>query len=259
MAGGLTLGSIQFTQREIPDTINFGGKQKLAIHRNIGGTRVIDAMGPDPAPIKWAGKFYGTNAASRARSCDELRKAGMQVRLSWGSFSYQVVVSNFHAVYKHEWEIRYQIEVEVVTDGQATQFTPTLTQAVTNDLSSITAISSANPSIPALPGSSTITPAMTTALGTATSTMNTVVGSGSLDNLSLPQLQSIISAFQVAFAAFTTIAPTGINLDAATGASTLDGITSFTNEAGLVAAESDVQLAQFYLGRIIGNLTSWPA
>ena len=55
---GLLLGPIAFGGREVPDKINWGGKQMLAVHKNIGGTRVIDAMGPDPVDIKWAGHFY---------------------------------------------------------------------------------------------------------------------------------------------------------------------------------------------------------
>jgi len=138
MTVGLILGSIQFMDREIPDHINFGGKQMLAVHKNIGGSRVIDAMGPDPDDIKWAGKFYSFNgpseAASRARACDSLRQSGRQVWLTWGSFSYLVVVRHFEANYKHEWEIPYQIICTVVQDGPARSFQVSLDSAVQNDI-----------------------------------------------------------------------------------------------------------------------------
>lgn len=113
---GVLLGSIQFVDREIPDIINFGGQQKLAIHNQIGGTRVIDAMGPEPIPIAWSGLFFGTNASNRARQVDALRESGEQVPLSWGTFRYLVVVADFKAEYKNEWEVRYRIRCEVVSN-----------------------------------------------------------------------------------------------------------------------------------------------
>ena len=41
----LQLGDFQFQQQEIPESIPFGGEQALAVHRLVGGVKVVDAMG----------------------------------------------------------------------------------------------------------------------------------------------------------------------------------------------------------------------
>lgn len=265
---GVILDTISFYDREVPDHIPWGGKQMLAIHRQLGGRRVVDAMGPDPHPIKWSGKFLSfgsgagslsnTDAAVRARAVDTLRQSGRQVWLYWGTFAYLVIVSDFVADYKHEWVIPYTVTCEVISDGPAQAGLLTLNQAVSLDLIQINAITSASPGIPAISGALTITPAMTQALNSA---VQVVTAAGpSLDNLSLAQLQPVVSAFQAAYQTFAAGSgtPAGINLDAITGASTLDGISTFVAETNDIAHQSDVELAMAYLGRILGNLTTQP-
>lgn len=133
---GVLLGSIQFTRREIPETIPWSGKQQVAVHKQLGGQRVIDAMGPDPRPIQWSGMFFGPSAATRARAVDALLQSGTQVNLSWGSFSYVVIVVDFHPIYRHEWEIRYSITCEVVTTGPVLS-APNLDQQTQADLTTL--------------------------------------------------------------------------------------------------------------------------
>lgn len=260
----LTLGGISFLQREVPDTINFGGKQMMAVHRNLGGYRVIDAMGPDPSAISWSGHFFtipsrisGT-AAQRARAIDTLRQSGQQVTLTWGSFSYQVIVAQFSAIYKNEWEISYKITCNVVSDNGVQSYTPpSLDQIVNEDVDSINAIADGSPAAPATDGSATLTSAMTSALAAAVTAMTTAVGTGSLEDLTTTQLQPVVAAFQAAYTTIenSLVTATGIDLDASTGASVLDGISTLVNETTAVATESDQQLALAYLGRIIANLT----
>jgi hypothetical protein len=155
---GVLLGSIQFVEREIPDFVPWGGKQQLAIHKLLGGTRVIDAMGPDPNPIKWSGNLYATKAhplpSVRARQIDAMRKAGAQVSLTWGSFNYLVVVQEFQAIYKHEWQIAYTITCEVVTDNPAQSVgkSVTLDQTIVNDFNAIAGLTTADLTIDALLG-----------------------------------------------------------------------------------------------------------
>lgn len=133
---GVLLGNFQFQLREVPDIMPWGGRQMLAIHRQIGGTRVIDAMGPDPDPIRWSGLFYGSAdvVARRARAVDAIRQSGAEVVLTWGSFTYLVVVKSFNCKYKNEWEQRYTIECEVVSDGPVAIFAPSLDEAIQSDL-----------------------------------------------------------------------------------------------------------------------------
>lgn len=251
----LTLGNIAFLQREVPDTINFGGRQMLSVHRNLGGSRIIDAMGPDPAPIHWSGHFLtvpgivGT-AAARARAVDQLRKSGAQVTLAWGSFSYQVVVSHFDAVYKNEWEISYKITCVVLQDNGVQSFTsPTLDAVIANNIANVNVIASSG---------SSITTAMMSALSAAQTALTSAVGTGSLADLTSTQLQPVLAAFTNAANVFYAGSgtATGINLDAITGASTLDGINSLVAESNAIASESDVQAALGYINSTIAMLNN---
>ena len=133
------LGDIVFQRREVPDHMPWGGEQKLAIHTLLGGTRVIDAMGPNPHPIQWSGLFFGTAATDRARRVDAMKDQGGQVSLHWGSFSYQVVIHKFLPVYKHEWEVHYEISCEVVTQSTSGA-TNTLDTSINNDLNTVIAL-----------------------------------------------------------------------------------------------------------------------
>lgn len=254
---GVLLGNIQFVEREVPDTIKWGAKQMLAVHRVMGGNRVIDAIGPDPEEISWSGLFFGESASIRARLCDELCKSGREVNLFWGTFSFIVVVSDFRAVYKHEWEVRYQIQCVVVSDPPTPK--PSIDTFIDGDFTQIFNIANAAPSVPATPGSVTIPSSFVTALNTAKSTITNAVGTNpSLSDLSLAQLQNPINAAEAAFSTISAGSgtPSGVSLDAITGASTLDGINSFVTEATAIAEESDVKIALGYLGRIVSNLTT---
>src|SRR5580704_2062008 len=114
---GLTLGSVQFQNTEIPDTVKGGDQQIIANHHVLGANRVLDAMAVDPLPIEWGGLLLGESAASRARQLDQMAQTGAQQQLTWGSFSYQVIVAKFDFTYKHEWWINYSIVCEVVTSS----------------------------------------------------------------------------------------------------------------------------------------------
>lgn len=151
------LGSIVFTQREVPDTMPWGGKQKLAIHKQLGGKRAIDAMGPDPRAITWKGLFYGPTASIRARMVDSLKDAGGAVGLQWGTFAYIVVISDFDADYQHEWFVHYNITCEVVAQGPSLP-APNLDRSLSNDFNSLGGITKppTNPSTP--PGDASGTP-----------------------------------------------------------------------------------------------------
>ena len=116
----LVLDDITFANNEIPQTINFGGKQALVVHDLIGGTRVVDSMGAFTEPIAWSGMFLGANAADRARALDSKRKAGKQVVLSWHEQRYTVVIREFKANFERAYQIMYNITVEVIADQSST-------------------------------------------------------------------------------------------------------------------------------------------
>lgn len=116
MAVTLTLGGVVFQGFEIPESINFGGQQMLAVHKLPGGTRVVDAMGPDDADIRWSGRFRGPSAEQRATLLDYMRRQGNQILLSWGLHRFQVVIREFTANYQRDTEITYSIACMVVLD-----------------------------------------------------------------------------------------------------------------------------------------------
>ena len=110
----LKLGDFVFQGFEMPESIPFGGTQRLAVHRLIGGGKVIDAMGRDDEPVRWHGWFRGLDATQRARYLDNLRVDGRPLKLTWHEFSYRVVVRSFHADFQRFHQIPYQIECEVL-------------------------------------------------------------------------------------------------------------------------------------------------
>ncbi|QEL18712.1 hypothetical protein [Limnoglobus roseus] len=112
----LTLGGIVFAGFEIPETINFGGQQMLVTHKQPGGKRVIDAMGPDDDDVHWSGRFRGDSAEERALLLDFMRRAGKQLLLTWSLNRYQVVIRDFKADFHQPFEIPYSITCQVVTN-----------------------------------------------------------------------------------------------------------------------------------------------
>jgi hypothetical protein len=119
----LTLGGISFYQFEVPESIGFGGEQRLSVHELVGGQKQVDAMGAFSEPLAWSGRFRGETALDRARYVDGLRVSGQATNVTWSEFSYLVVIRRFLPVYERFYEIPYRIECEVIAD---------LTQAVTS-------------------------------------------------------------------------------------------------------------------------------
>lgn len=132
----LVLGSVVFQGFEIPSKINFGGKHQLQIHDLVGGSRVVDAMGARPAPIKWEGRFRGSDALERALLLDQMRQAGAQIFLSYFSTFVNVVITEFEPDLEQFYEIPYKITVEAV-DSQSSGaggFAGSLDSLVASDL-----------------------------------------------------------------------------------------------------------------------------
>jgi hypothetical protein len=112
----LTLGGVALVGFEIPGQMLFGGRQQLAVHKLIGGVRVIDAMGRDDAAVRWTGVFSGSTAGDRARLFDAMRSAGGLLALAWDAFCYSVVIERLHLDFRNPWWIPYQMDCAVVMD-----------------------------------------------------------------------------------------------------------------------------------------------
>jgi hypothetical protein len=239
----------------------WGGKQMLGAHKHLGGYRVIDAMGPDPRSIEWNGLFYGPSATVRARAVDAMKDAGGQVQLSWGSFTYTVVIEDFNPEYKHEWEVKYHISCMIVSQGSGTT-SPNLDTQINSDISAIDAIST-----PAVGVPPAIAMTIPTAVSTAVETLDTAVETVALaqptrliQDATLKAVQAAVLAAQTAQAVSQAAqiaadgAMVGINLDALTVTSVADGNVIFVAEQNNQAAGSDLMTVTAYVGRIAANL-----
>lgn len=112
----LTLGPVTFANYEIPQRINFGGQQALAVKQLVGGMRVVDAMGRLDDDISWSGLFFGSTATFRAKYLDYLRVQGNSMVLTWSQFNYQVIIKDFKPNFERTYQIPYTITVQVIQD-----------------------------------------------------------------------------------------------------------------------------------------------
>jgi hypothetical protein len=137
----LILGSFEFTDFEVPGEISFGGAQKLAVHKLIGGTRVIDVMGRDDADVTWSGVFSGSNAGDRARVLDAMRVEGDPLNLTWDEFCYTVLIESLSMDFCNPWWIPYKITCTVMADQaqSISEFVPDVADAILGDLTSASA------------------------------------------------------------------------------------------------------------------------
>jgi len=142
MQATLLLGPVAFRDFEIPERINFGGLQSLAIHRLPGGARVIDALGRDDAEIAFAGIFSGPDATARARALDELRALGSQLLLTWDEFAFTVVIRAFQAEYRAANWVPFRVACAVLRDEAASvlEAAPGLAAGVLGDISAAIAL-----------------------------------------------------------------------------------------------------------------------
>lgn len=110
------LGDFVFANNEVPQSIPFGGSQRLSIKKLVGGERVIDSMGRDDLALTWSGRFRGSTGLLRAQFLDGMRVSGKAYRLSWSQLNYLVVIRDFHPDFLRFYEIPYTITVEVIQD-----------------------------------------------------------------------------------------------------------------------------------------------
>lgn len=115
--GPVVLGGVVFQDQEVPASIAWGGAQALKVHKLPGGKRVIDAMGPDDAPISWEGTMFGPDdyIAERSFQLNEMRKSGQPFPLCWGWHLYTVIVREFKGI-DEAFQGKYHITCEVLRD-----------------------------------------------------------------------------------------------------------------------------------------------
>jgi len=119
--GSLTLGPVRFQPLELPQSMPVGGTQDAEKHKLPGGAKVVDVMGPDEEDKAWTGIFMGQDASTRIRLLNSLRVSGQPVTLAWDIFSYQVIVTAFHADTRSNDAMPYKITCMVIQDNSAPQ------------------------------------------------------------------------------------------------------------------------------------------
>ena len=132
----LIIGPLVLQGYEVPNHITIGGSQAVTIHKLPGGGRIIDAMGPDDGMVAWRGLFIGPNAAQRVRSLDIMRVQGAPQVLSFGDYSFNVII--IHCEYDYQERgtiISYRIRTEIVPDPSSlTTMSPDVNVALQDDL-----------------------------------------------------------------------------------------------------------------------------
>jgi hypothetical protein len=255
--GLLTIGPMQLSGMELPESMPVGGKQLLGIQTMVGGGLCLDAMGAVENCISWSGKFTGPNRSVRARLLDSIRKSGAVVTLAWDVFSYQVIVSEFAADTRSVDPVPYKISCVVLQDNSAPKGN-TLTSLVSQvvaDVSSgnvVGALSSlsggvATPigtasSAVAQPGAATLG---TAAYATAVSAVNTA---SSAINNAAAAANSLLGQFGASLVGFGQPATTAASIPALSGA-----VNGAVSAAGDVA---NLTSAAGYFGRANTNLTN---
>lgn len=142
----ITIGTVGLSAFEVPSSINFGGTQRLAVHRLFGGGRVVEALGPDPNEIWFEGAFTGADASVRARTIENLRMSGTPVWLTWDTFRYYVVIQALDAEYRSPWWIAFRIVCVVASSSppQPSALSVTVSQIASDATSILTAASGLN-------------------------------------------------------------------------------------------------------------------
>ena len=116
MTTTLALGQFVFKDFQIPESIGFGGEQKLSVKRLVGGAKVVDSLGYDPSAPAWSGVFFGNNAMNDATTLKAMMQGGKSYPLDWDALSYTVVIQSLKLDFRKPFYIPYSIVCEVVTD-----------------------------------------------------------------------------------------------------------------------------------------------
>ncbi len=245
----LLLGTFAFSGSEVPPELSSGGDQAMAVQKLIGGTRVVDAMGPDPAPVTWSGRLQGPQAESRLRTLEAMRDKGEKVSLSWGAQRKSVVIKSVRYRWERFYQILYSIECEVVEDSASLQaagalgFGSKISDLIGKDALDALGLSD-------LIGDATLGSAMSDLQG-AVSIAGAITGSSKI-----AAIGGYLSTAQNAAGSLFSIA----NGNVVGGALSLTGVVgrsagaAFGSQAGIMAQLANTNQAQNLLGRIGINL-----
>jgi hypothetical protein len=233
---------VLFRDFEIPETIGFGGSQRLAVHNLPGGARIVDVLGRDDSSVRFSGIFTGPDATLRARLIDDLRATGAVLTLSWDVFFYTVIVSQFKADYTSTGWIPYSVVATVVRDeaGALLQSVGNLGQSLLADAASALGLASS--------GGIDLS-AMQSALSDPTASVR---GTGAFS-----MAQSAVADAQTSLATGSGQAASDLPMTTLTSpGSAQSGISALMSAVVAAGQASQLSAASGYVGRISSNLTN---
>ena len=216
----VTLGGFVFTSWGVPARVNGGGRQKLVVHRLIGGQRVIDVLGWDADRIVFSGRLRGAGAAGNARLLETAARSGNPVVFSYWTNRYQVLVDGFEWQFERYYEVSYQVGLTVLSDLTQDGWIgsdDTLDEIVNADL---TAVAGTTGALPGVVSALTAVTAAQTAIGTL---------QGASPVTLLPLVQAV-------GAALTVSQTTGASLDAGFPVTAAGGVVGGGDPASLASS-----------------------
>ena len=118
-----SIGGIPLQPFEVPETFDIGHELNLAVHKYIAsdGTPTIktQSLGSFYIPTTWKGTFFYATALQRALQFDQLMLAGKPVPWVYGPLTYTVVIKKFAITVRHQLQMDYTIELQVIDDSNA--------------------------------------------------------------------------------------------------------------------------------------------
>ena len=249
MATVLTLGDVTFLENEIPEYIAVRTEHRAAIHRLVGGARVVDMLGADHAPVSWSGWFVGSTALDRALTLKSMHDDGLPLTLSWSEFLYKVVITEFEADFQREYQIPYRIACTVVQDflnDDGGGAVPSVDDLITSDAATATTLSSSFPTLAA--PMATLNTAISAVSSFATAAKSTLNGVLQPLNVMRSQVQVLIASTENTLQSVTTLGGILPNNPLATNVAKLSTqINAMQNQASLVQLNN-------VLGRMGSNI-----
>ncbi len=247
----LKLGDFTFQDFEIPASISLGGEQTLVVHKLPGGTRVVQSMGRDDAPIGWAGSIYSKDALARMRQLDLMRTKGEPLNLSFMGLSYLVVIKSFLPKIERAYRVQYTIEVMVVVDktqSQQSGAATSLDSAIRKDAKALTGLAK-------LINDPTLKSTISTITKAVASVNNFKSASQALLNVVRnPSASALTQVAQLINGTNTVLGSASVLGGVVSGASAGTSAAAFQVQAAASSQMDSLYSIQSALGRLTGNL-----
>jgi len=250
----LILGDFTFQDFEIPEEIGFGGDQKLAIKKMLGGVRDIQPLGTDWRPIQWSGQFFptqgGQSALDRALTLDQMKNAAQPLALSFDELYLMVYIRSFEPDYRFA-RIPYRLTLEVLQDLTAPVYAdaqPDADDLINGDLNTSNSLASGV-------GDSTLTGLMG-ALTSAAGAVSTFVGASLSTVASVLQPLNAVTRHVSSLIASTdaTLAGVGVPAGVLPSVPLLTNVSIFTGQLNAANMQPQLLSLSGVLGRMTTNL-----